>query len=128
MRSKPNNTIRQVVVDCIVFRRQLGEKQLRKIRYSRVLVFQTLGHLAQLTFHFDHAVQDQVSEHHQRILLYNNISVRQAFIKLIAILVDDVAKRNGHVTKSDNDVTTDIWVPGRPKDLEQKVVVLVAKL
>jgi hypothetical protein len=67
-------------------------------------------------------------EHHQCVLLHDKVSVRQAFIKLIAVLVDDIAKRNRHVAKRNNDVAADIGVLRCLKDLKEKVVVLVAKL
>jgi len=49
---------------------QFIEEQLREARDSLVAVNDTDGHLADLTFHLDHVVQDKVSQYLHRVLTH----------------------------------------------------------
>lgn len=69
-----------------------------------------------------------MGEHHERVFLDNQVLIREAFVQLIAVLVDDVAKGDSDVAERDDDVTTDARVFGGLEDLEQEVMVLVAEL
>ena len=67
-------------------------------------------------------------QHHQSILLHDEITIRESFIQFIAVLVDDIAETDSHITKSDDDVRADVWVLGRFEDFEEESVMLVAEL
>lgn len=121
-------TIRKVIVDCILLRRQLAKEQLGQIRDTCIFIFNALGHFAKLAFHLDHPVQDQMSQDHERILLDDNVAVREALVQLVAVLVDDVTEGHSDVSQRDDNVTADIGIPGGFEDFEQQPVVLVAEL
>lgn len=67
-------------------------------------------------------------EHHQRVLLDDQVLVRETLVELVAVLVNDAAKRHGDVAKRDDDVTADARVSRGLEDLEQQMVVLVTEL
>ena len=67
-------------------------------------------------------------QHHQSILLHDEITIRESLVQLIAVLVDDIAETDSYVTKSDDDVRADVWVLGRFEDFEKETVMLVAEL
>ena len=67
-------------------------------------------------------------QHHQSILLHDEITIRESLVQLITVLIDDVAKTDGHITKSDDDVRADVRVLGRFEDFEEESVMLVAEL
>ena len=121
-------TVRQVVVDRIVFGRELRKEQLGQIRQPWLLVLETLGHLSQLALDLDHPVQDQMGEDHQRIFLDDKVLIREAFVEFVAVLVNDTAKGDSDVAERDDDVTADARVSRGLENLEQEVVVLVTEL
>jgi hypothetical protein len=57
-------------------------------------------------------------KHHERILLDDKVRIREAFIELIAILVNDIVEGYGNVAESDDDVAADVGVLGGFEDLE----------
>ena len=116
---KSRHTIWQVVVDSIIFGRQFIEKQFRKIGYPRVLILKTLGHLSQLVLHLDHSVQDKVRQHHQGVLLHDQVLIRQALVQLIAVFINDTAERNRNISEGDDGVTSDTGISGCLEDLEE---------
>ena len=67
-------------------------------------------------------------QHHQSILLHNEIAIRESFVQLIAVLVDDITETDSYVTKSDDDVRANVWVLGRFEDFEEETMMLVAEL
>ena len=121
-------TIRQVVVDRIVLRRQLREEQLREIGNPLVTVFKALRHLAKLTFDLDHAIQDQVSEHHECVLLDDEVVGAQAHIQVVEAFVNDGGERYCQIANTNDDVRADVGIPRRFEDLEEEHVVLFAEL
>ena len=66
--------------------------------------------------------------HHKRVLLDDQVVIREALVELVAVLIDDTAKRDGNVPERDDDVAPDTRVTRRFEDFEQQVVVLVAEL
>jgi hypothetical protein len=68
-------TVRQVIVYRIVLRREISEEELREVRDPRLVVLETLCHFAELAFDFDHAVQDEMREHHQCVFLHDEVGV-----------------------------------------------------
>ena len=127
-RRKKTRTVRQVVVYRVVLGRQVREEQLCEVRDARLLVFEALGHLAELSLDLDHAIEDEMREHHQRVLLHHQVAVRQALVQLVAVLVDDRAERDSDVAERDRDVAPDVRVSRRLEDPEEQVVVRVAEL
>lgn len=113
------HTIRQIVINGVVLRRQLGEEQLGQVRDPNIWVFQALRHLTQLALDLDHPVQNQMGQHHERVLLDHQIIVGQPLVQLVAVLVDDIAEGHRDVTQCDDGVTTDARVLGGFQDLEQ---------
>ena len=69
-----------------------------------------------------------MGEDHQRVFLHDDVLVRKTLVQLIAVLVDDIAETDSHITKSDDDVRADVWVLGCFEDFEEETVVLVAEL
>ena len=67
-------TVGQVIVNRVVLRRQIREEELSEVHDARLLVLEALGHLAELALDLDHAVQDEVCEHRQRVL-HNEVRV-----------------------------------------------------
>ena len=121
-------TVWQVVVDHIVLGQQLRKEQLFQVQHPRLLIPQTLGHLAQLTLDLDHPVEDEMRDHHEHVFLDDQSLIRETLVELVAVLVNDTAKRDSDVTECDDDVTMDAWVSGGLEDLEQEVVVMVTEL
>lgn len=121
-------TIREIVVDSVILRRQLREEQPRQIRDPLIRILDTLRHFAQLTLNLDHSIQNQMRQHHERVLLDNNVFIRQPSVQLAAVLIDDCAERNSHVSERDDDVASDARVLRRLEDPEEQVVVFVAEL
>lgn len=121
-------TIWQVVVYRVVLRGQVRKEELHEVRDAGLLVLEALGHLPELTLNLDHAIQDQVREHHQRVLFHHQVAVRQTLVQLVAVLVNDRAERDRDVAKRDRDVAPDVRVPRRLEDAEEQAVVRVAEL
>ena len=67
-------------------------------------------------------------EHHERVFLDDQVLIRETLVELVAVLVNDAAKRDSDVAERDDDVATDARVSGGLEDLEQEVVVLVTEL
>ena len=126
-RIKNDFTIRKVVINRIFFGRQLFEKQFRKILDTRVLVLQAFGHLSKLTLDFYHCIQDQVRQHHQRILLDLDNTIRQATIQLMWIFVDDVWEWECDVAECDDSVAPDCGILRGFKDSEEEIKVFFAE-
>lgn len=103
-------TIGKIVVDSIVFRRQLGEEQFREICYALVVVLNTLCHLSKLPLDLDHTVQDEMGQHHEGILLDYEISVGETFVQLVAILINDVIERDGDVSQRNDNIASDVRI------------------
>ena len=103
-------TIRKVIVDGIILRRELREEQLRKIGDPDIWVFKTLGHFAQLTLNFDHAVENQVGQHHERVFLHDHAGVREPFVENKAVLVNDVVEGDGDIAQGNHDVAANDMV------------------
>ena len=74
-------TDRQIVVNRVVFRRQLCKEQLCQIRHLR-LVLETLCHLAQLPLDLDHPTENEMHGHHKRVLLDDQVVIRAHVVKL----------------------------------------------
>jgi cobyric acid synthase len=118
-------TIRQVVVDGILLRRQLGEEQLREILDSNVLILDALRHLTELTLDLDHSIQNQVSQDHERRLLHPGVGIEQALVQVTAIFVDDGVERYRDVTQSDDAIRPDVRIFRSLEDLEEQAMVLI---
>ena len=127
-RKNQTRTVGQIVVYRVVFRRQIGEEEHGEVLDALFLVLKTLGHLPKLSLDLDHAVQDKMREHHQRVLLHHQVRVRQPAVQLVAVLVDDRAERHRDVAERDRDVAPDVRIPRRLEDAEEQVVVCVAEL
>lgn len=67
-------------------------------------------------------------QHHERVLLHNDVLVRQPSVQLAAVLIDYSAERDGHVSESDYNVAPDARVFRGLEDAEEQVVVFVAEL
>lgn len=78
--TKKGPTIREVIVDRVLFRGQLAKEQLGQIRNTCIFIFNTLGHFTKLTFHLDHPIQNQMRQNHKRILLDDDAAVRKALV------------------------------------------------
>lgn len=107
---KTKLTIWQVIVNGVVLATQLGEEQPSQIRNPLVLVLHTLGHLSQLALDLDHSVQDQVSQHHQGVLLDGHTGIVQSLVQFGTVFVDDVVEGDCNITKGDDDVAADAGV------------------
>jgi len=125
---RKTRTVRQVVVYRVVLGGQVREEQLCEVRDARLLVLEALGHLAELSLDLDHAIEDEMREHHQRVLLHHQVAVRQALVQLVAVLVDDRAERDSDVAERDRNVAPDVRVSRCLEDPEEQVVVRVAEL
>ena len=72
------NNVPQEIVDRIVGTvGKLLEENVRKVAHLGTCVVQTQHHLRDLTFHLQHVVQDQVSDHHQSIVADSRTHVVQ---------------------------------------------------
>ena len=49
-------------------------------------------------------------ENHERVLLDDEVLVRKTFVKLIAILINDIAERHSNISESDHDIAADIGI------------------
>lgn len=58
-------------------------------------------------------------ENHERILLDDKVFVRKTFVKLVAILIDDIAERYSNISESDHDIAADIGILRGLQDLKQ---------
>lgn len=67
-------------------------------------------------------------EHHERVFLDDQVLVRETLVELVAVLVNDAAKRDSDISERNDNVTTDARVFGRLEDLEEEMVVLITKL
>ena len=118
----------QVVVDGLVLGRQLLEEEVGEVLDALVVVRQALGHLAELTFGLDLAVEDEVREDHERVLLDGEVLVVQAGVQAVRVLVHDGREADGDVAERDDDVAPDGGLPGRLEYLEEEHEVLGAEL
>ena len=71
-------TAGQVIVYRVVLHRQIHEEEFSEVRNAELLILEALGHLAELALDLDHAVQDEVREHRQHVLLHDEVHVREA--------------------------------------------------
>lgn len=67
--------ILEIVVERVVLGREVAEELSSQVGNVSVLVLDALGHLAELAFDLDHAVQDQVIQDHQSVLLDVDVPV-----------------------------------------------------
>lgn len=118
----------KVVVDRLVLGRELGEEEVSEVADPLVVVLETLGHLAELSLDLDHAVEDEVGEDHERVLLDGEVLVVKAGVEAVAVLVHDGRKADGNVSESDDDVAPHGGFARRLEDLEEEEKVLLAEL
>lgn len=69
-----------------------------------------------------------MGQHHESVLLDDEICVGETLVQLVAVLVNDVVKRNSDVSERDNNVAPDVRILRRLENLEQKMMVCVAEL
>jgi hypothetical protein len=74
----------EIVVEGVLLGAELLEEEPREVADPRGGVFDALGHLAELTFNFDHAVEDEMGEDHERVLLDVRVRIGQALVETIA--------------------------------------------
>lgn len=100
----------KVVVDCIVFGRELREEHARQVRDTLVFVLEALCHLSQLTFDLDLTSEDQEGQRHEAGTFDRRLRVSQATVQKVGVLIDQVVEADSHVTKGDNGVAADCSV------------------
>lgn len=122
------HTVRQIIIDRIIFRRQFRKEQLGEISNPLFRVLKAFRHLAQLSFHLDHPIQDQMRQDHQRILLDHQVSIRKTLVQFIAILVYDVAEAHGNVSKCNNNIASDAGIFRRFQDFEEQPMMVITEL
>ena len=105
-------TIREIVVNCVVLRREFSKEQFGEIRNPWVWILQTLRHLAQLTLDLDHPIQDQMGQNHKCVLLDDHASVGKALVQFATVVVEDAAETNCDISEGDNDVAAGVRVLG----------------
>lgn len=110
----------QIVIDSLVLRRQFLKEQMSQILDSFILITQTLCHFSQLTLDFDHTVQDEMSEHHQSVLLDREILVVKSSVKSIRVFVHNRREANGDISKSDDNVGSNCGFSRGFEDLEEE--------
>ena len=126
--TKPNPlTIRQIVINSIILPTQLTKEQPRKITNPLILIIHALGHLTQLALHLHHPIQNQMRQHHQRVLLHRQTPIAQSAVQVSGILVNHRVERDCNVPECNDDVAPDVGVLGCFEDLEQQSVVVVAE-
>jgi hypothetical protein len=69
-----------------------------------------------------------MGEHHERVLLDDEIVIREALVQLVAVFVNDIAERHCDVAKSDRDVASDVGIFGSLQNLKEQPMVLVTEL
>ena len=69
-----------------------------------------------------------MGQHHEGVLLDDEIRVGETLVQLVAVLVNDVVKRNSDVSQRDDNVAPDVRILRRLENLEQKMMVCVAEL
>ena len=85
-------TVGQVVVDRVILCGQFVEEHLREVGNAFIFVLNALGHLTHLALDLDHTVENQMSENHERVLLYDEVVVAETLVELVVALVDDAAE------------------------------------
>lgn len=60
-----------------------------------------------------------MSKDHERVLLDHKVLVRKTFIKLVTILIDDIAERYSNIPQSDHDIAADIGILRGLQDFKQ---------
>eukprot|EP00047_Mylnosiga_fluctuans_P014238 m.36647 g.36647 ORF g.36647 m.36647 type:complete len:388 (+) comp5401_c0_seq4:1504-2667(+) len=97
----------QHVVDCVRLAGQLVEEQACEVRDAVVAVLKANGHLADLALDLDHVVEDQMRQHHQRVLAHARVLVAQHCIELRRPRLDDIREAKGKITHADDGVRPD---------------------
>lgn len=69
-----------------------------------------------------------MGQNHERILLDRKICIRQAFVQLVTVLVDDTAEGDCNVSESNDSIASDTCVLRRFKNLEKQTMMLIAEL
>lgn len=111
-------TIRKVVVDGVVFRREFGKEQFSEVRNPRIRILQTLRHLTQLPLDLDHPVQNQMGQNHECVLLDDEARVGKALVQFAAVVVENAAEANSNISERDDDITAGVGVLGRLQKIE----------
>ena len=92
-------------IDSIILGCKFGEEHSRQVRYPPVVIFQALGHFAQLSFDFDLTSKDEECERHQTSPLDRRIFIFQPTVQEICILIDQVVEADSHVAQGNDNVT-----------------------
>mmetsp|Transcript_52874 Transcript_52874/g.84240 ORF Transcript_52874/g.84240 Transcript_52874/m.84240 type:complete len:421 (+) Transcript_52874:403-1665(+) len=120
--------IRQYIVNRILsFFRQFLEKQTSQIRDGRHWVFQQQRNLRDRIADFDHIIEDQMCQHHERVFADNDIFVAQVAIYIGAPLVQLIGKSERHISESDDDICSNRRIAVFLQQSEQNPQVVLAK-
>ena len=66
-------------------------------------------------------------EHHERVLLDDEILIRKTLVQLVTVFIKYSAERDGDISKGDDNIASDVGIFRGLEDLEEESVVLVAE-
>jgi hypothetical protein len=110
IRRKQAEHVDKVVVHSVVLARELCEEHATHLPDLVIVVFDALGHFAQLALDLDLSGQDEECESHQTRALDLQALVTKAGVEEVGVLVNQVVEADGHVAERDDEVAAGVGV------------------
>ena len=107
---------------------ELGEEKLGKPSNLVYAVDNAAGHVADLTLHLDHVVQNEVSQDGQGVGSHAHGVVVQPGVHTRSPGLHGVWEPEGHVPQGDDEVGPDDWLHRPLQDSEQQLEMTLAEL